>query len=324
MVLQIALQQQNLDQLESKLYAVSTPGNPSYGRFMEGDEVKAMLAPSSQASPAVEAWLKSAGVTHIHSDGEWVTFASTVNMANKLLGTQFNYYQNDGVTKLRTTQYSIPKNVSQYVDFVSPTTYFGKTTAQIPTIPRTKRTLEVQQAANSTSNNKIDASCKNSITPACLKEIYNIGNYTADPKSGSVIAFGSFLNQSARTQDLSMFQQKFDIPAQSFSVQLISGGVNNQATNNDNGEANLDAENISGVSHPLPVLEYITGGSPPFVPNVDEPTAADNQNEPYLNYYQYLLAQNNSALPQVISNSYGDDEQTVPEAYARRVCNMIG
>ena len=47
----------------------------------------------------------------------------------------------------------------------------------------------------------------------------------------------------------------------------------------------------------------------PFVPNIDEPTAADNENEPYLNYYQYLLSQPNSALPNVITNSYGDDEQ---------------
>ncbi len=41
-------------------------------------------------------------------------------------------------------------------------------------------------------------------------------------------------------------------------------------------------------------------------------------------YYQYLLSQPNSAIPQVISNSYGDDEQTVPESYAIRACNMIG
>ena len=47
----------------------------------------------------------------------------------------------------------------------------------------------------------------------------------------------------------------------------------------------------------------------PFIPNLDEPTAADNENEPYLQYYQYLLSQPNSALPNVISNSYGDDEQ---------------
>lgn len=83
-------------------------------------------------------------------------------------------------------------------------------------------------------------------------------------------------------------------------------------------------QNIVGISHPLPVTEFITGGSPPFIPNLDEPTAAENQNEPYLPYYQYLLSKPNSALPQVISNSYGDDEQTVPEKYAVKVCNLIG
>ena len=40
--------------------------------------------------------------------------------------------------------------------------------------------------------------------------------------------------------------------------------------------------------------------------------------------YQYLLSQKNKDLPYVISNSYGDHENTVPEKYAKRVCNMIG
>ncbi len=80
------------------------------------------------------------------------------------------------------------------------------------------------------------------------------------------------------------------------------------------------------------------------MPNLDEPLAADNSNEPYLPYYEHLLRKRNSELPQVISNSYGDDEQvsrsllpnltvtcitdsfsqTVPLKYARRVCNLIG
>ena len=32
----------------------------------------------------------------------------------------------------------------------------------------------------------------------------------------------------------------------------------------------------------------------------------------------------NEELPQSISNSYGDDEQTVPLAYATHVCHLIG
>ena len=41
-------------------------------------------------------------------------------------------------------------------------------------------------------------------------------------------------------------------------------------------------------------------------------------------YYEYLLNQTNEELPQVISNSYGDDEQTVPPEYAKHVCDLIG
>lgn len=49
--------------------------------------------------------------------------------------------------------------------------------------------------------------------------------------------------------------------------------------------------------------------SSPFIPDADEPTASDDENEPYSVYYEYLLSKTNAELPQVISNSYGDDEQ---------------
>lgn len=45
----------------------------------------------------------------------------------------------------------------------------------------------------------------------------------------------------------------------------------------------------------------------PFIPDLVEPD--ESQNEPYLTYYEYLLSQPNSDLPQVISNSYGEPEQ---------------
>lgn len=59
----------------------------------------------------------------------------------------------------------------------------------------------------------------------------------------------------------------------------------------------------------------------PFDASLDSPA---NQNEPYLPYYEYLLSQQNKDLPQVISNSYDDEEQTVPLKYAIRTCNLIG
>lgn len=50
-------------------------------------------------------------------------------------------------------------------------------------------------------------------------------------------------------------------------------------------------------------------------------STAENDSEPYLEFLQYLLAQKNP--PQTISTSYGDEEQTVPVEYAKRVCGMF-
>jgi len=46
-----------------------------------------------------------------------------------------------------------------------------------------------------------------------------------------------------------------------------------------------------------------------------------DSNEPYLTWQQYVLAQSDSDIPQAISTSYDDDEQTVPLSYATSVCN---
>lgn len=60
----------------------------------------------------------------------------------------------------------------------------------------------------------------------------------------------------------------------------------------------------------------------------DQQATADNpsttgSNEPYLELLEYLLALNDTELPTVLSVSYGEEEQSVPEDYARKVCNLF-
>jgi tripeptidyl-peptidase I len=80
-------------------------------------------------------------------------------------------------------------------------------------------------------------------------------------------------------------------------------------------EAVLDAETILGMTFPIPVTSFSTGGSPPFEPDLNSPT---NGNEPYLTWVTYVSGL--KKIPYVISTSYVDDEQTVPKSYAQRVC----
>ncbi|ERS94904.1 hypothetical protein HMPREF1624_08802 [Sporothrix schenckii ATCC 58251] len=341
-VFTIALNLQNIDQLESRLLAVSTPGHASYGQFVDVDGITATFGPSADAVSAVTSWLESSGVvkSYVVRDG-YVDLATDVAGANKLFGADYQYYTPPSTasttaaatsTKLRTLSYSVPDDIAAHVALVDPGNYFG---GARPFAPRLgdmqfgKRAVatpdKVKNPRKGATKTTIDAACQTSITPACLKQLYQVGDYAADASSGSRIGFGSFLGQSALYEDLADYLKLNGLPAQNFSVELINNGTNDQnPTTAQIGEADLDAQNIVGVAHPLPVVEYITGGSPPFVPNIDQPTPANNSNEPYLPYYRYLLSKTNAELPQVISNSYGDEEDSVPYNYAVHTCNLIG
>ncbi|CAG7918310.1 unnamed protein product [Penicillium olsonii] len=316
--LSIALGRQNLDQLESKLNSLSTPGSAEYGKWLEKHDIDSQF-PIVDKGPVIQ-WLQQADISEITGDGSLVNFTGSVENVNRLLNASFAYYQNGGSKKLRTIQYSIPDDLDDYIDIISPTVYFGKVQGATP-VPSKSSPLQAQKV----SSKEVSPSCQTSITPSCLKQMYNIGDYVPEPAAGSRIGFGSFLNQSAQKSDLEAYEALFNITSQSFTVETINGGIDNQnAPGSDVGEANLDVQLITAIAHPLPIQEFITGDVAPFIPGPDEPTEADASNEPYLSYYEYLLSRDNADLPQVISNSYGDDEQTVPEKYAKRVCNLIG
>lgn len=313
------------------LRAVSEPSSPQYGQYIDVGDIDAIFGTSATSADAVTSWLDRSGVTNIVSNGHMVSFTATVGQANELLEASFKLYTNGASEKLRTMSYSIPDEVREHVDFISPTTYFGDTMAH-RAIARPESSVLAKRdlppdcsrvwtrVYNGTTYNRV------LIGPECLKALYDIGDYKVDVSVGSTVAFASFLEESASYADLALFEQSYNIPSQNLTLlALINGGVDDQDPDTImDGEANLDAQNIIGLVDGLPVGQYITGGRPPFIPNLLQPNASLNYNEPYLEYYQYLSSQPNSNLPYVISHSYGDIENTVPIPYARRVCNMIG
>ncbi|KAL7929774.1 peptidase S8/S53 domain-containing protein [Trichoderma chlorosporum] len=329
--LQVALTQQNIDQLESRLAAVSTPNSKTYGNYLDVDEINEIFAPSNASTAAVESWLQSHGVTKYTKQGSSIWFQTEVSTANAMLSTNFHTYSDDvGVKKLRTLQYSIPENLVGHVDLISPTTYFGTSKAM-----RVKRSRSVASVAQNAARQE-PSSCKgtlifqgqtfNVFQPDCLRTEYSVDGYTPSAKSGSRVGFGSFLNESASFSDFALFEKHFGFPSQNFTNVLINGGTDlpQPPPDADDGEANLDVQNILTIAHPLPITQFITGGVAPYFPDPVEPAGTPDENEPYLQYYEYLLSKSNAELPQVITNSYGDEEQTVPQAYAIRVCNQIG
>lgn len=114
---------------------------------------------------------------------------------------------------------------------------------------------------------------------------------------------------------MSNFRKEAVASAQYFEQISIDGGGLDNGTTKAGIEANLDVQTILGQVWPINVTSYSIGGSPPFKADLQTPL---NTNEPYLAWLDYVLQQED--LPQTISTSYGDDEQTVPPSYAKAVC----
>lgn len=216
--LRVSLKQQNLDEFYDKLLQVSTPDHPQYGKHYEGHELRSLLQPSAEASETAISWLQDNNVTDILDDGDYLMFRTTVGTANKLLDTQFDWYRGeDGEQMMRTTRYSVPQEVAAHINFVQPTTRFGtaKRLASHVNILETgapadgtSKWISVADNIRVNAANAVDPACNTAVTPQCLFQLYNV-NFKADPAVGNSAGYASFVNESARFTDMTMFEQAY-------------------------------------------------------------------------------------------------------------------
>lgn len=307
--MQIGLKEQNLDKLQERLLQVSNPDHADYGKYMSRAEVEAMTAPSAKSVAAVNAWLESHGVTAGKIANGFMNIQVTTAQAEKMLAAEYKVYHSAerNHTTVRTTQYSLPKSVHGEISTIQPTTLFSNMGLIRPMV--------TPMSKESSAQLNTRASCGTPITPSCLKSLYNI-NYT--PRNGQTsIGIAGYLGEVAGQSDLSTFLGEYtSIPkSTAFSVELVNGGTNSGSGTT---EANLDTQYAMALSYPISNVFYSTGGSPPF--NPDQSTQS-NTNEPYLDWLNYLAGKDN--VPQTMSSSYGDNEQTVPRDYADTVCNQF-
>jgi tripeptidyl-peptidase-1 len=250
--LQIGLRLQNIDQLEDMLRAVSEPSSPDYGKYKGATEVSDLFKPAESAKTEVMNWLASQGITDVSDEGWHINFATTVGKVNEMLGASFAHFDVEGVNKLRTMQYSIPDYMGEHIELITPTTFFGRAKSIYPVLDEPSPLRRRQVVTN----------CARLVDPTCMEQMYNYGDYQADPASGSRVGFGSFLNQSARQQDLSLYLQRHSLPLTNFSSVIVNGGEDHQDPRGEIGEANLDVQFMTAAVKSLPVTQFLTGGRP--------------------------------------------------------------
>ncbi|KAF2198800.1 tripeptidyl-peptidase 1 precursor [Delitschia confertaspora ATCC 74209] len=326
--LQIGLKQANQDELVRHLYEVSDPSHSRYGKHLSADEVNKLVQPTDETSNLVHEWLQENGVTDFEysSAKDWIIVHLPVEDVERLLDTEYSVYEHkEGGRVARATSWSLPRHLHSHIDTIQPTTSFFRAAAQ-------KNDLFVAQAEipsnyKAPSDAEIAAVCNvTSVTPECFSTLYRTKGYKTKAGNKNRVGFTNYLGEIPIRPDTEKFLQKYRpeavSSAKTFTQNSIQGGPvqdgplsREQAAEGISREANLDVQAIAGISYPVGIDSYSTGGSPPFTPDLSTP---DNTNEPYLDWANWALAQH--SLPNVITTSYGDSEQTVPESYAKRVC----
>ncbi|KAJ3572259.1 hypothetical protein NP233_g3201 [Leucocoprinus birnbaumii] len=319
--LRIGLPQSNFAELERHLYEVSDPSHPRYGQHLSQDEVDALIAPKKESLQLVDEWLASFGLGEEHctrnSAKDWLTIKVPISVAEKMLNTKYHIWNYDGTDDhlIRTTEYHLPEHLGRHIDLIQPTTLFARWN-------KMKATSFFEDAAAELFGleDQVQPSCNQTITVNCLKELYNFKGYHSSENRNNAIGISSYLEEYINNNDLQAFYKEQVPAAVGSKYQLISvnGGKNDQNISKAGSEANLDAQFAFGLTYPTRRVAWTTAGQPPFKPDQHTTT---NTNEPYLTWMDGIL--NATELPQTISTSYGEEEQTIPFSYASRVCQGI-
>ncbi|OJJ48643.1 hypothetical protein ASPZODRAFT_150833 [Penicilliopsis zonata CBS 506.65] len=316
----LAAQHGRAAEFEQKVTDLSSPGHESYGHHMKRDDVRDFLQPATETLENILGWLDTEHVPEnsIQTDGYWITFSVPVSQAEQIFNTQFYYFHNmdSDATLVRTLQYSVPDNVYVDVQMIQPTTRFGNFGAQ--------RTLPAIKAVAATFQD-LTANCSSAITPDCLRQLYGLYDAKGKPDPQNRLGISGFLEQYARFGDFEQFLAKYspNITDANFTVVSINGGLNEQKSGLESTEASLDVQYAISLAYDTLSTFYTTAGRGPLVPEVDQPNANESTNEPYLDQLHYLLNLTDDELPAVLSTSYGEDEQSVPESYSNITCNMF-
>mmetsp|Transcript_31066 Transcript_31066/g.99728 ORF Transcript_31066/g.99728 Transcript_31066/m.99728 type:complete len:570 (+) Transcript_31066:64-1773(+) len=288
-----------LKRLESTFWAVSTPGDPEYGKHLSNDQVTALLNVSHERVSAASHHFAAAGAeVTVAPNRDMLTVVMTAAEAEALLSARLHWYRHSRVKAaprlLRAAAgYSLDASVAQHVSLVGEL-------VQFPHIAEKATTDAAEPASFSAAGGEewpkgcAAAQCDNFVTPAVLAMRYKIPAAAASSSTASSMAVAEYQGQYYKTSDLATFGEscKVDVSIkETIGGDLPVAGV----------EAELDIEYIKAVAPAVPL------------------TVVYNSQYSLLAWARQISSLENPPL--VHSVSYGNDEKQQVSAEYMQTAN---
>ncbi|KAF8068813.1 subtilisin-like protein [Lyophyllum atratum] len=347
--LRIALKQASLDLLPSLLLAVSDPASPSYGQHWTPDQVVRKFAPPDEAAHRVRRWLEAKGVqperVRRSKNKAWLEVrGATVGEVEELLDARYHVYRREGeggeeYEHVACDSYSLPRSISEVVDFITPTVQPNIKLGDIGT--HRERSLAARRySKRAPEATDAPTGCDKVVTPDCIKALYNM---TYVPKATDRNTFGivSYYANTYLQSDLDAFFRNFSPMLVGKSPHLISidGGKSTQARqdqNTDVGETGYILQYAMSLVQPQPVQLLQVGNQQTvrsfneWLDAVDGSYCTSDGGDDFT--YDPVLPDplpgglkehtcGSVKAPYVISNSQALFEHAFPQFYLQRQCN---
>ncbi|WYZ40940.1 hypothetical protein EsH8_IV_001281 [Colletotrichum jinshuiense] len=342
--------------IERALYGVSTPGHELYGKHLSREEAQALLNPDDGVREAIVNWLVNQGIvesTEISFDKHWIQVNTTVKNANSILDADFSWFRNvdSGKEVLRTLSYSLPLELKDKISLVTPTTRFCSH-AMMHQNPTASSSNDGESAIDELRKHKraftgptpkllfasdmellppppvsraqVDPSCNRTVTPNCVRAIYNVPSNLSVSQARGVGVYSS-QNQVAKFADFALFAKNIDPTSTgvNFSFISINGGTTDQNQNMfSNEELNFDVQYAASLSNPVPNIVTAVAGDGPI--KLELGGRPGDTTEPWLIWLDAMIALPDDKLPHTITTSFGENEQSLPDGYIQQVCNQFG
>lgn len=233
---QISIALQRNQHIEETLYNISTPGHSQYGKHLTRLEAQTLLSPDVDSHSSIMEWLKQSSISteHIKNDAHWIRFNTTVETANKMLDAHFTWYKHpqSKMEVLRTMRYSVPTALHSRISLVYPTTRFcshpmmhnkkDSSMEHIEELRKHRRAIsddrKISALESRATGSVVDPSCNRTVTPTCLRALYNVpANLTVSNARG--VGVYASQNQVAKFNDFNLFLQKVAPEAKGVSLE---------------------------------------------------------------------------------------------------------
>ena len=280
---------------------VSIPSHPRYGQHLTAEEVKDLVRPTDNTLDQVHDWLEDNGINRAQLEynqaKDWVKVSLPVSTVEKLLNTEYSIFEHeDGERVVRAPEWSLPFHLHEHIDAIQPTNSFFRPLGRRKTLKTVKPLEEMSSAPppeldveyatvnaiaatpDSTDISVAKACNTSAVTPLCLRTLYGTKGYKPQVPGKNQVGLTDFLMEANNRSDVQIFLEMYRkdavSEAQTFTVDVINGGDNQQTPNTPaqlaagkDLEGNLDAETIIGIDYPTPLTAFTTGGMPPFNPD---------------------------------------------------------